>query len=577
MPSPIRAPAADEDLRQLEDGIERYRRGGIDAEAFKRVRVRLGVYSLRGEGERYTLRIKVPLGLLSPDQMETAAQVCAAFGDLRPLHLTTRQGIEITGVPLEHLVPALRRLGQAGLTTRGAGGNVVRNVTACPLSGIAADEAFDVTPYALQVSRHFLRHPDFQDLPRKVKIAFEGCPEDHVLATVNDIGVFAARGREGDAGERGFRILVGGGLGASPASGRLLEPLTPEALLAPTCEAVLRVFHRLGERHNRARARLKFLVRDLGLEAFRREVRTERERVARDPARPAPDADEGGETTGGDADGPAADDAPTRAASGAGLRGGLVFPQRQAGFAAFRVPVPCGDLSVGSALELAALAHRFCRGRLRLTPGQDILLRWVPEECVDDVKTRVRSLFRIQAVDVTCCTGSATCISAITNAKALGAVLRTMLADDGPEANAGTVPPGVRISGCPHGCGHHGVADIGLSGTARWIGGRMAPHYRIFAGGAVGNEEMRFGLGVGEVPARRVPEAVRRLAACYRAFRWPGESWASFVERLGNATLGLFLSDLAAAPAAGAPADLYRDWGSDADFHVEARQGECAV
>ena len=260
------------EIRHLETQLARAALGELDAELFKKLRLQYGIYSLRRRPTQHMVRVRVPLGHLSPEQLDAVAEACDQFTPSRACHLTTRQDVQLYGIDRTRLTALLRRLAGAGLTTREASGNVVRNITCCPWAGVSPDEAFDVPPYAQAVSRYLLRNPIGQLLPRKVKIAFEGCRADHARVLIHDIGVVAVPNGE----EPGFRIFLGGGLGPSPKAAQLLEPWTGVEWLLPTIEAVLRVFDRLGERRLRARARLKFLIEAIGWNEFRQRVLEER-------------------------------------------------------------------------------------------------------------------------------------------------------------------------------------------------------------------------------------------------------------------------------------------------------------
>jgi sulfite reductase beta subunit-like hemoprotein len=460
----------------------------------------------------------------------------------------------------------VRHLEAVGLTTRRTGGNVVRGVVCCPLAGVAPDEAFDVTPHALAVDQYFRDAPIAQRLPRKVKIAFEGCPQDHARTSVADIGLRAALRN----GRRGFHIVVGGGSGAMPMLAQPLEEFTPLEALFATVEAVLRVFDAHGNRQNRARARLKWLLKDWGIERFREAVVAERDRLGAATVdlpgiaepQPVPIV-------------PAAQPAPSRAFEE--WLAANVRVQRQDGFVAVFVRCPGGELRPSQLRALATAARQF--SGVRTTIEQDVLLRWVREETLAELYAWLEphglaACCAEQITDITRCVGAEQCLSAITNpkpaARAIGAILTNGLYNE-PALR----PIRIRISGCPNSCSHHHAADIGLYGASKKFHGRPVPHYALLLGGAVTGE--RFGQRVVDVPARRIAEAVERVLRLYLSQRQEEESFARFVGRTGIPTLRSALEDLTRVPAYDQAPEFYRDLDATVDFAVEAKAGECAA
>jgi len=540
----------------------------------KSIRVRHGIYSLRGHAGHYIIRIRLPAGILTADQLETVADLTEESGWRTGAHLTTRQGIEIPGLPAAAIPPALARIEAAGLTTLRTGGPFVRGVVACPFSGVAGDEAFDVTPYALAADRFFREHPGFQQLPRKIKISFEGCAHDHVRTLVSDIGVRAVR----RAGAAGFRVTVGGGLGASPKAAQGLEEFVTVEQLFPLLEAVLRVFNRHGYRQNRARARLKWLLADWGEEKFRAEVQAElKGAVGEWPAFAGklPEIVETRPATG-TVERPANPSSPQ--AGFPSWRESNVHAQSQTGFAAVLVRCPLGDL-LPSQIRLIARAARQFAGGLRTSIDQNILLRWVPESGLTELHQLLQSgalagASAEQLPDITRCVGASACVSAITNpqtaAEAIVRVLEQELAADPALRDLR-----LRISGCPNSCSHHHASDIGLFGVSKTFHQRPVPHYALLLGGVSSAEA--FGTRVLEVPAFNVAQAVREVVDYYRTERRPAESFPAFAGRIGLPAFKQRLEPLTrVAPPEEEPA-FYRDLGSDQPFLVGARGGECAA
>ncbi len=473
-----------------------------------------GTYGQRQAGDVQMLRVKIPQGILDAPQLEALADVAErwsrGFG-----HVTTRQNVQFHFMKLHDVEHALRRLAEAGLTTREACGNSVRNVTACPYAGVAHDEVFDVTPYAEALTRYFLRHRLSSSLPRKFKIAFEGCAEDHVYAAINDIG-WRARVLETDGeARRGFRVTAGGGTAILPTSGRVLFEFLPAGEILNVAEAILRSFHRLGDYKHRQRNRMKFLIREMGWESWKAQVEHEllefrTEGGARLPFDPEdPPFEEA--PLGPRGVPPTPDEVGSRAAS-AVLRGpGLhpqtrpvlrvldedagrwsrtnVRPQRQAGYSIVTVTVPLGDLTGVQMRLLGELAAAYGDGTVRTSVNQDLLFRWVRTTDVPALYARLAAagLGRGDAhtiANLTSCPGAEACKLAVTQSRGLGKVLSDHLAER-PDLVATAGDLDIKISGCPNGCGQHHVAGMGFQGSVRRVGGKAAPQYFVMVGGGV--------------------------------------------------------------------------------------------
>jgi len=540
-------------------------------DATKSIRVRHGIYSLRGKAGQYIVRIRIPAGVLTAEQLDTVAALTEQSGWEVGAHLTTRQGIEIAGLPAVEIPAALEKLDATGLTTLRTGGPFVRGVVACPFSGVARDEIFDVTPFALAVDRYFREHADFQKLPRKVKISFDGCAHDHVRTLVSDIGVRAVR-RDG---ARGFRISIGGGLGASPKAALVLEEFVPVEKLFGSLEAVLRVFNQHGYRDNRARARLKWLLADWGIEKFREAVRAKLK-----------GADAEWQTFSGRLPEivelkPATGRGTKSSSTDAGFqtwRESNVHPQRQNGFVSVLIRCPLGDLHPAQIRQIAGAARQFAGG-LRTSIDQNILLRWVPEDLLPELYKSLQcgelaGASAEQLPDITRCVGATACLMAITNprpaAEAIISVLEKELADD-----ASLRKLRIRISGCPNSCGHHHASDIGLFGVSKNFHNRQVPHYALLLGGVSSAEA--FGTRVLEVPALNVARAVSGVIGFFQTERHEAESFSAFINRVGLSALKQRLEPLTQVASPAEQPAFYRDLGSTQPFVVGARGGECAA
>ena len=525
-------PIARSEIAGVAEAIEALRSGAISPDAFRRRRVVMGIYPIRGGPDRYLLRVRIPLGRVSPQQLRALADTADRYATGGGVHLTTRQDVHIYVVEMRRLSRALFFLAEAGLITREACGDTVRNTVVCPFAGISPGEVFDVTPYAQTLGSRLLRHPPGQRLPRKFKIAFEGCRKaDHVGLPFQDMGVRAIVSPEG---RPGFRIHVAGGLGALPQAGFLMEPFTPVSRLWATVEALLRIFDRMGDRANRGRARLKFVAGKLGVEAFRQLLIDERETVetsdpGRGPDLPEPVLLEWADLLGHD---------------------GLppwpgAMRQRQAGRLAFPIRIPLGDISPERLRSLAELTERV-GAEVRITTAQGILLAGISESEGERMAgaLRDRGFLPPREVSIVRCAGTDTCTVGITRVRGLAALLEEKVDSPGT-ATRRRRPVTINISGCPNGCGHHLVGDIGLRGVARNVGGRLAPHYMIHLGGGSREDGSAFfGTPIGRIAARRVSEAVDRLLALLDEKGEGGESARETFARLGKDRCAAPLKDL---------------------------------
>ena len=559
---PARLGFADEkDVDAFVSMLEKFERGEISADAWKQFRLVNGVYSQRQEGDAMMVRVKIPQGILTPRQLRTLAEVAERFSSGRG-HVTTRQNIQFHFVALADSDAALRALADSGLTTREACGNSVRNVTACPYAGASALEPFDSTPYAEAVTRHLLRGPLSSSLPRKFKIAFGGCcGYDCVGASFNDVG-FLARVRDG---KPGFRVTLAGGLSTLRRTGILAHEFAPAGEVIEICEAVVRVFNRTGDRQHRHRARLKFVVDKLGPEEFLRQYLEERRAVGSRPvavADPAP---------------PRVPVTPRRRAAQPGFEEFVrdnVRPQRDPELAAVTVRLPLGDLSAAQFRALAQIAEEFSAEReVRTTVEQNVLLRFVPRASLGSLHAALGAvgLARPGALtisDVVSCPGAYSCRLAVTQSRGMADALTVALAD-----RRDALP--IKISGCPNGCGQHYVAGIGLQGSVRKADGRPVPQYHLYLGGEFGAGESSFGRLAAKVPARKVPEAVRRLADLAAREAAPGESAAAALGRVPPDRITALLADLEELEQP--TAEDFVDLGEQKAFEVQTSEGECAA
>ncbi len=570
--------------------IAGYQAGRMDGDSFRRFRLQNGIYGIRGQVDIQMVRVRIPLGRLTAAQLDGLGHAAETFAT-GPGHLTTRQDVQLYWVPLARVPDLLTDVGKVGLTTREASGNVVRNITADPFAGVAPDEVFDVRPYANAVARFWLRNPVSQNMPRKVKMAFSGSPADRAVTGMADIGLLAVIRQVDGQPRRGFQVLVGGGLGSSPQVGKPLEDWTPEANLLPTLDAIVRVFDRLGNRQTKAKARLKFLVEQLGIEAFRDLIFKERTALPLVQAQPYPGFDADINRIGWVTPQPAIspkrnghhDDELDPSDYSRWLEHNVIR-QRQPGYVAVSIAVPGGDITSSQFHALASVARQFARGEVFTTIGQNLVLRWVAEDTVRDL---FRTLCEIGLGEsgadglwnVVSCPGADTCNTAITTSHRLALELGRRLREQ-PDLNLAQDLRGIdiKVSGCLNACGHHHIAAIGFHGGARRVNDRQTPHYLMLLGGRVLPGKVILGKPVTSIPAKRVPEAVERVIALYRAGRRDvDETFHDWVGRVGAVSLRGRFEDLRNLPDPTTTPELYRDWGQDFPFKVEVGEAECAV
>jgi sulfite reductase beta subunit-like hemoprotein len=554
-------------------------------EEFVGFRLKQGVYGQR-QPDVQMIRVKLPYGGVTPEQMEAFADVIERYAPLRRGHITTRQNIQIHHIPLADAAKAIRELGDAGLSSREGCGNTVRNVTGDPYAGICEDETFDPTPYAGAYVRYFVRHPTTQLMPRKWKTAFSASDADRAITPIHDLG-FVPRIRDG---VRGFKITVGGGTSIMP---RIAETITEFAEAdsgeyLQISEAALRIFDRQDWlRANRARARIKVLIDKIGIEEFRKRIDEELE------GEWVLDRDFEGAVERGrfvDDEEANAPSAPTTNSSPNGDRSqfdrfldGNVTPQRQQGFSAVEVKVTRGDLTPEQLRGLAAIMRDFTGGYARTSAEhQNLVLRWVREESIYDVWTRLTELGLGDAgareiTDVVSCPGTDSCKLGITSSMGLNEAIQQRLESmqiDDPL----TRQINIKMSGCPNGCSQHHIGSIGFYGASLKLGERTMPAYIPHIGGR-SQVDATFGKRLkARIPAKRVPEAVERWLRFYESERSDGELFADFVERIGTEEFEKQIKDLTMP----AEFDLdnmlqFVDWSRSEPYKVERGEGECAV
>ena len=581
-------PAIAEELDNFERTLGEYLDGRVDEDVFRVFRLNQGVYGQRQGGHNQMLRIKVPYGKLTPEQLET----CAYIGETYSRgwgHLTTRQNVQFHFVELEKTPEILRLLASVGLTSREACGDTVRNVMGCHLAGACPQEKLDITPWAEATARWLLRHPYAQRLPRKFKINFSGCATDCGQAMFNDVGVIGTtRTLDDGTVEPGFQVFVAGGLGANPHAAQALEDFTSREDLLPTIEACLRTFDHYGNRDNKIRARMKWLVDTMGIEELRERVIKERKflRAARGwpggiPAqvREQGDAPAGGESI-----------APTGTIVGVPIKLTSNDPYSRwqeanvvRGVAKGTISVMAyarlGDITTQQFRDLADIQRDFNLD-LRVTNRQNFALRDVTEADLRGVYDRLVDTGMAEpgaelARDVVACPGADTCNLAVTQSRGLAAAIGDAL----EEAGLAEVP-GVRtnISGCTNSCGQHHISDIGFFGLERRAHGRAAPGYQMLLGGHVGDMQVEFGDKASKLPAKSAPEAVVRIVGRFNEEREASETFQHWLERSGGAKgVGQTLTDLDHFPTPEEGPEFFVDYGETGPYVAEIGDSECAT
>jgi sulfite reductase (NADPH) hemoprotein beta-component len=592
--------ADEHDIDEFVDVLGKYERGEITPEAWRRFRLVRGTYGQRQDNVQM-LRIKIPQGIVTASQMRALAGVAARYSR-GFCHVTTRQNIQYHFVLLSVVEAVMRELAAEGLTTREACGNSVRNITGCPYAGTSETEIFDVTPYAEALTRYFLRHPLSGVLPRKFKIAFEGCVEDHALASIHDIGW---RARIVD-GKKGFRVTVAGGTSILPVSGYVLYDFLPVEEMFNVAEAVVRVFHRFGDYKHPQRNRMKFVVKALGWDGYRARFEECLDEFRKDGgARLTFDPDSVRPETAPDW---APAEAPTlqavAAAASTPVQGPGIMPgtvrlqplpdafirwmrsnvskQRQQGYYHVTVRLPLGDFTAGQMRVLADLSDAYGDGSMRLTVEQNVLFRWVTREAIEPFYQRIAAAGLAApdantVSDVVSCPGAESCRLAVTQSRGLGRALTEHLSAR-PEL-VDLVPSGhIKISGCPNGCGQHHIASIGFQGSVRKLGPRAVPQYFVLVGGGCVDEgTAHFGKVVSKVPVHRMTDALDRLLDLYRDHRQGNEELGAFFRRVPSSMATDALKDLAILLPNEATDQDFIDLAETQAFTPEVMDGECSA
>ncbi|MCH2211963.1 MAG: nitrite/sulfite reductase [Fuerstiella sp.] len=598
-----------EEIDTFETEIDLRSQDMVDEKVFAETRLRRGVYGQRydngqrhdgtqshelGYPDKHTkgpntvwdapgmLRIKIPFGGMTPEQLDVMAELAEEYSD-GIAHVTTRQDIQLHFIHIEDTPSIMRRLAAVGITTREACGNSVRNVTGCPFMGVCPDEPFDVTPYANAMTQFLLGHPDAQNFGRKFKPSFGGCSQHACgLAQMHDLGLTAAVREVEGKEQRGFRVVVGGGLGAVPRQAKVFDEfMSPEEIL-PIAQAMSRVFGKLGEKKKRSRARLKFLIEKLGMDEFREKVLEERAKLPNDPRwteylagieseaeTPLKPPSEMPEANG---------DEPLRHWIRTNIR-----EQRQAGYVTATVTLPLGDLTPDQLRSLADITRKFTNGTIRTTVEQNFVIRWVTKSDVPKLYSALEACGLSapgagNVVDIVACPGTDTCKLGISSSRGLAGELRNRLIAKGVELDQAIQNLHIKISGCFNSCGQHHVSDIGFYGISRTLQGFKVPHFQVVLGGQWEQNAGSYGLPIVAVPSKRIPDALDRITDFYIKNRTADERFTEFVGRVGKLKIRELLVDLTKnAPEHQSDPGFFADWADPRQYSLgDIGKGECA-
>ncbi len=579
-------PIIEREFDDFDNEAEAFLAGKMEEPEFIGFRLKQGVYGQR-QPDVQMVRVKLPFGGVTPDQMDAFANVVEKYAPLNKGHITTRQNIQIHHVPLRDMESLIREISDADLSSREGCGNTVRNVTGDPWAGVATDEIFDPTAHAIAYVRYFVRHPTTQLMPRKIKTAFTGSDEDRAITGIHDIA-FISRERDG---VKGFEVRVGGGTSimarVAPTLYDFVEADNGDYL--KVSEAVFRIFDRQDWlRVNRARARIKVLVDKIGMDAFRELVDQELEGdwVAEREF----DSDLVERLRFDDDEQANAPKAPPQPASPNGDRSEFerflaanVQAQRQEGFSAVEVKIERGDLTPEQFRGLGQIMREYTGGYARSTVQQNFVLRWVRDEALYDVWTKLAALDLAevgprQVTDVVSCPGTDSCKLGITSSMGLNRAIKQRVTEMEIEDEL-SKRIHIKMSGCPNGCSQHHISNIGFYGASLKVGGRQMPAYIPHIGGNFEGGEVIFGKRLkSRLPAKRVPEAVERWIRLYEAERNEGEEFNDFAERIGAEPFEAAVKELT-LPAEFSLETMQQfiDWNRASPYKVERGEGECAI
>lgn len=570
----IENPIVEKDILELERKIQLFKEGKIDEERFRSLRLARGVYGQRQFGVQM-IRIKLPYGKVTSEQLHRISDVSDEYSRGR-LHITTRQDIQIHHVSLDRTPELWAQLEKDDITLREACGNAVRNITASETAGIDVSEPFDVSPYADATFKFFLRNPICQEMGRKFKMSFSGTDDDTAISFIHDLGFIAKIKTENGVTKKGFKVLLGGGLGSQPRHADVIYDFLDEDVLIPTIEGVLRIFDRFGERAKRAKARLKFLVKELGVEAFLQLVSdevnalenktfkvdtTEFEKPILFQEITIPSVKIEDEEAYGK------------------WKETNVIKQKQEGLFAIGIKVHLGDFYTPKARLLADLVKKYAANEIRLTLRQNILIRHIKEELLPFFYVELQKLGFAKAgynstADITACPGTDTCNLGISSSTGIAVELEKVLEEEYP-AYLNNKEIAIKISGCMNACGQHNMAHIGFQGMSIKVGNLQAPALQILIGGGIlGGGKGRFSDKLVKIPSKKGPEALRVLLNNVAENQQDKETFLEYYDRQGKTYFYDLLKKLSDTSDL-VPSDFI-DWGHSENYVKAIGVGECA-
>ncbi len=562
------------EIDEFKEHIDRFLAGTISEEKFKIIRLNHGIYSQRQPGF-YMVRTKLPQGRIFDYQLERIADIAEKYARGQ-VHLTTRQDIQIHWVALKDTATILTAYAEAGITTREACGNSVRNITACPLAGLCAKEVFSVSDIAQKTTEHFLRNPLCQNMPRKFKIAYSGCSDDCAYSRINDIGFIATMNND----EPGFRVYGGGGLGGHPRPAFLLRGFIPHDQAIQYAEAIVRVFDRHGNRINRNMARLKYIFEEHGASAAAALIDKEFTAVQGIYGSTAP-----GESPALSPCGEPSGDAGIKKPDTNGVDNPKehwlrndVTPQKQQGYSAITLHLPFGDISAQQLREIAHLSRFYGSGEIRASLGQNLIIPWVSTASLDTVYDDLENRGFLQGADslfnIVSCPGAKTCNLGIARSQGLAQAIRDTLST---QRKTGCTDISIRVCGCPNSCGQHAIGNIGFSGVARRVGDRHAPFYQVYLGGNGKHDTFAIAKPFLKIPAKHVPAFTGTILDLYTSTKQGDEPFNQWVERFGEERLTEKLLPYSYLPEYERSPQFYYDYGMDEPFSIkDIGKGECA-
>lgn len=567
-------PLVEKDIVDLEKKIRLFREGKINEEKFRSLRLARGVYGQRQQGVQM-VRIKLPYGRMSVKQLLRIADISDEYATGN-LHLTTRQDIQIHYVSLESTPELWSKLEMDNITLREACGNTVRNITASAIAGIDPDEPFDVSPYAHEMFKYFLRNPICQEMGRKIKIAFSSSDKDSAVTYIHDLGFIPKVRKEGDLEIRGFKVVVGGGLGAQPHIAKVTQEFLREELIIPYTEAVLRVFDRYGERTNRNKARLKFLINKIGFEEFNRLVIEEG--IALKTKTYFVDYSSYNQITAPELKSVDTVDVNDISKYQA-WRKTNVFEQKQKSFFGVYIKVSTGDIKTDKSRLLAAVVNKYAADDVRITINQGLLLKFVREQYLPNIFNELNELGLAEpgfdsVADITSCPGTDTCNLGISSSTGITRELEKVILEEYPDLIYNSDIK-IKISGCMNSCGQHGLANIGFHGSSIKVGLNVAPALQVLlGGGGLGDGSGRIADKVLKVPSKRAPAVLRAILDDYDSNSLDGEYFNDYYDRRTERYFYQLLKPF--ADLSTFQDDEFVDWGHEAKYAPAIGVGECA-